>query len=253
MKLDFLMRESCKKYSKAATFSPFFRNFVPNMKRLLEVCTGSLASVMAATEGGAERIELCSALSLDGLTPSIGLLRQVRSMYPQLRIHVLIRSREGDFVYNREDLDTMLLDIREALPYADGIVCGALTPEGRIDTAALREMVEAAAGKPFTFHRAFDRCTDPQEALEAIIEAGCARILTSGLQPTAEAGIPLLRQLNEQASGRIIIMPGGGVNIQNARLILDQTGCREIHGSCSAGSGVTAAETVSRVKAIVCG
>ena len=223
------------------------------MKRLLEVCTGNLASVIAAVKGGAERIELCSALSLDGLTPSIGLLKYVRQTYPQLKIHVLIRSCEGGFVYRKDDLETMLLDIHEASAYADGIVCGALTPEGDIDTEALRLMVEASEGKPFTFHRAFDKCRNPQEALEQMINAGCKRILTSGQQPSAEQGIPLLHKLNKQADGRIIIMPGGGVNEKNARLILDQTGCMEIHGSCSSGSGITSAERVSQVKAIIGG
>ena len=223
------------------------------MKRLLEVCTGNLASVIAAVKGGAERIELCSALSLDGLTPSIGLLKYVRQTYPQLKIHVLIRSCEGGFVYSKDDLETMLLDIHEASAYADGIVCGALTPEGDIDTEALRLMVEASEGKPFTFHRAFDKCRNPQEALEQMIDAGCKRILTSGQQPSAEQGIPLLHKLNKQADGRIIIMPGGGVNEKNARLILDQTGCMEIHGSCSSGSGITSAERVSQVKAIIGG
>ena len=221
-------------------------------KSVLEVCTGNLQSVIAAVEGGAERIELCSALSLDGLTPSIGLLKYVRTHFPQLKIHVLIRSREGDFVYDKADLETMLTDIREAVPYADGIVCGALTKEGEIDIEALRLMVEASGEKPFTFHRAFDRCRNPKEALGQIIEAGCKRILTSGQQPTAEQGIPLLRELNEQAAGRLIIMPGGGVNEKNARLILDQTGCIEIHGSCS-NDGVTSAERVSQVKAIIGG
>ena len=213
------------------------------MKRLFEVCTGNLASVIAAVEGGAERIELCSALSLDGLTPSIGLLKYVRQTFPLLKIHVLIRSCEGGFV----------LDIHETSSYADGIVCGALTQEGDIDIEALRLMVEASEGKPFTFHRAFDKCRNPQEALELIIDAGCKRILTSGQQPTAEQGIPLLHELNKQANGRIIIMPGGGVNEKNARLILDQTGCIEIHGSCSSGSGVTSAERVQQVKAIIGG
>jgi copper homeostasis protein len=223
------------------------------MKRIFEVCTGNLASVIAAVEGGAERIELCSALSLDGLTPSIGLLKYVRQTFPELKIHVLIRSCEGGFVYTKDDLDTMLLDIHEASSYADGIVCGALTQEGDIDTEALRLMVETSEGKPFTFHRAFDKCRNPQEALEQIIDAGCKRILTSGQQPTAEQGIPLLHELNKQANGRIIIMPGGGVNEKNARLILDQTGCIEIHGSCSSGSGVTSAERVQQVKAIIGG
>jgi len=177
-----------------------------DMKRLLEVCTGSLQSVMAAVEGGAERIELCSALSLDGLTPSLGLLKTIRSMYPTLKIQVLIRPREGDFVYSEEEVRIMEEDIKASLPYADGIVIGALDAEGNID-----------------------------------IE-----------QPKAEQGVSLLKALQKQAGERLIIMPGGGVNTENARLIIDQTGCREIHGSCSAGSGITSAEAVSIVKATIC-
>lgn len=222
------------------------------MKRLLEVCTGNLQSVTAAVEGGAERIELCSALSLDGLTPSIGLLKTVRERYPQLIIHVLIRSTEGDFVYTEEDVRVMEEDIKASLPYADGIVIGALDKEGNIDTEATRRLVEASEGKPVTFHRAFDVCKDPQAALEQIISLGCKRILTSGQQPKAEQGIALLKELQQQAGDRLIIMPGGGVNTENARLILDQTGCMEIHGSCSAGSGITSAKAVSAVKATIC-
>ena len=217
------------------------------MKRTLEVCTGNMASVIAAAEGGAERIELCTALALGGVTPTIGMMKWIRQQYPQLKIQVLIRSREGNFVYDKADLEAMLTDIRESLPYADGIVCGALTADGDIDVKALKLMMEASEDKPFTFHRAFDRCRDPQQALEQIIEAGCARILTSGHQPSAEQGIPLLRELVQQAADRLIIMPGGGVTTNNARLIIDQTGCKEIHGSFSAGSGVTSADDVKYV------
>ncbi|MBR0263595.1 MAG: copper homeostasis protein CutC [Prevotella sp.] len=222
------------------------------MKRLLEVCTGSLQSVMAAVEGGAERIELCSALSLDGLTPSLGLLKTIRSMYPTLKIHVLIRPREGDFVYSEEEVRIMEEDIKASLPYADGIVIGALDAEGNIDIETTRRLVAASEGKPVTFHRAFDVCRDPSAALEQIISLGCQRILTSGQQPKAEQGVSLLKALQQQAGDRLIIMPGGGVNTENARLIIDQTGCREIHGSCSAGSGITSAEAVSIVKATIC-
>ena len=217
------------------------------MKRTLEVCTGNMASVIAAAEGGAERIELCTALALGGVTPTIGMMKWIRQQYPQLKIQVLIRSREGNFVYDKADLEAMLTDIRESLPYADGIVCGALTADGDIDVKALKLMMETSEDKPFTFHRAFDRCRDPKQALEQIIEAGCARILTSGHQPSAEQGIPLLRELVQQAADRLIIMPGGGVTTKNARLIIDQTGCKEIHGSFSAGSGVTSADDVKYV------
>lgn len=222
------------------------------MKRLLEVCTGSLQSVMAAVEGGAERIELCSALSLDGLTPSLGLLKTIRSMYPKLKIHVLIRPREGDFVYSEEEVRIMEEDIKVSLPYADGIVIGALDAEGNIDIETTRRLVAASEGKPVTFHRAFDVCRDPSTALEQIISLGCQRILTSGQRPKAVQGVSLLKALQQQAGDRLIIMPGGGVNTENARLIIDQTGCKEIHGSCSAGSGITSAEAVSIVKATIC-
>lgn len=215
--------------------------------RLLEVCTGSLSSVTAAVEGGARRIELCQALSLDGLTPSIGMLSLVRELYPELTIHVLIRAREGDFVYDRREVRAMERDIRAALPYADGIVVGALTRGGDVDMAAMDCLVQAAEGRPVTFHRAFDVCRDPLVALEHIIGLGCRRILTSGQQPTALQGIPLLRQLRDLSDGRLIIMPGGGVNINNARQILDQVGTSEIHGSCSAGTGQTDAASVRQI------
>ena len=217
------------------------------MEHLFEVCTGTLPSVAAAVRGNARRIELCSALPLDGLTPSIGMLQTVRSLFPTLTIHVLIRPREGDFVYTEEEVLAMEHDIHAMLPFADGFVCGALTPDGDIDTTAMRRLVGTADGKPVTFHRAFDRCRDPFEALEQIISLGCRRILTSGQQPTAEQGIPLLRQLCKQADGRIIIMPGGGINERNVRLIADQTGVTELHGSASGSKGITCAETVKKI------
>lgn len=221
--------------------------------KLFEVCTGNFQSVTAAVEGGASRIELCSALPLDGLTPSLGLLKAVRELYPTLTIHVLIRPREGDFVYTEEEVRIMEADIRASLSYADGIVIGALDAEGSIDEAATRRLVEASEGKPVTFHRAFDVCRDPMKALEQIIGLGCKRILTSGQQPKAAEGIGLLKALQQQAGDRLIILPGGGVNESNARLILDQTGCMEIHGSASGGQGVTSADAVRKIIATICG
>lgn len=223
------------------------------MKRLLEVCTGNLQSVIAAAEAGAERIELCSALSLDGLTPSLGLLKTVRQLYPALKIHVLIRPREGNFIYTEKEVRIMEEDIKVSLPYADGIVIGALDTEGNIDMETTRRLVEASEDKPVTFHRAFDVCRNPQEALEQIIQLGCKRILTSGQQPKAEQGIALLKELQQQAGDRLIILPGGDVNEKNARLILDQTGCMEIHGSASGDNGVTSADTVRQILATICG
>jgi len=205
------------------------------MQYTLEVCAASMQSVAAAAAGGAHRIELCSALSLDGLTPSMGMIRIVKERFPQLTLHVLIRPREGNFVYNDVEQATMQSDIIECRKAgADSVVVGALTSEGDIDLAAMQRLMEAADTMPVTFHRAFDVCRHPEEALEQVIALGCRRILTSGQQPTAEQGIPLLHRLNQQADGRIILMPGGGVNATNAPLILQQTGCTEIHASASA-------------------
>lgn len=197
----------------------------------LEVCAGDLASAQAAAQGGAHRIELCSALELDGLTPSPALIEAARRI-EGLRLHVLIRPREGDFVYSEAETGTMLRDIRLARQLgADGVVIGALTPEGDIDLPCCRRLIEAAQDLPVTFHRAFDRARNPFQALEDIIALGCTCLLTSGQAPTAEAGIPLLRQLVLQSHGRLIVMPGAGVTPANVRLILDATGATEIHGS----------------------
>ena len=165
------------------------------MNHLFEACTGNLQSVREALRGGAERIELCAALPLGGLTPSLGMVRAVREMAPRLTVHLLVRPREGNFVYSEDEVQVMVHDIAEALPYVDGIVCGALLPDGDIDLAAMVRLVEASKDKPVTFHRAFDECRSPFIALQQIIDLGCRRLLTSGQQPTAFEGIPLLRQL----------------------------------------------------------
>lgn len=190
-----------------------------------------MESLLAAYEGGAERVELCADLASDGLTPSPTLIRAAASM-EGLRVHVLVRSRAGDFVYNEEEVALMEEHIRMARECgADGVVIGALTPDGEIDIPACRRWMRAAEGLSVTFHRAFDRCARPLEAIEQIISLGCDRLLTSGQQPSAYEGIPLLKKLVEQAAGRIIIMPGAGVNPDNAAAILRLTGASDIHAS----------------------
>jgi copper homeostasis protein len=210
--------------------------------RKLEVCCGDLQSVRAAIEGGAHRVELCEALELDGLTPSEAMMESAIGM--GIPVQVLIRVREGDFVYNKDEICKMRNDIRLARKLgAAGVVIGALMPDGSIDEEAIRCMMDEAEGLSVTFHRAFDVCRKPEEALEKIISLGCHRLLTSGQATTAELGIPMLKKLIEQADGRIIIMPGAGVNPQNASRILEETGALEIHGSLRR-NGHTSAELV---------
>ncbi len=214
-------------------------------KPVLEVCTGSLQSVTNAVEGGAKRVELCSALSLDGLTPSLGLVQMVRDLYPSLKIHILIRVREGNFVYTEQEIRTMERDIEAVLPYCDAIVCGALTADGNIDKMATIRFLNACKGKPFTFHRAFDQCANVLQALDDLIALGCTRVLTSGQSLTAEKGISSLKTYIEYVEGRIIILPGGGVTPQNACRILAETGAKELHGSASSISHSGICETQS--------
>lgn len=201
------------------------------MSVLLEICAGSYESVLSAVRGGAARVELCSGLEVGGLTPSIGLLRAAVAV-PGIRKHVLVRPRGGDFLYTREELQLMADDIRMAGEAgADGVVTGVLTPEGDVDKEAMAQLVVAAGGMDVTFHRAFDLCRDPKRALEDIIALGCTRLLTSGQAATAEGGIPLIANLVEQAAGRLSVMPGCGVGVQNARKIIAATGACEIHAS----------------------
>ena len=246
---------------------------------LLEVCCGNPESVDAAVLGGARRIELCADLEADGLTPPTAWIRDAKSRYPSLTVHVLIRPRAGDFVYSPAEADAMACQVEEALEAgADGIVLGALTPEGEVDqplTERLVGLVESynlatelqcsdlchaandnhffpgpARRVSITFHRAFDRCRRPFEALEQIIRLGCDRILTSGQEPTAEVGAERLRELVRRARGRIGILPGGGVTPGNAARILAETGCTEIHASASItrdGKKVTDAERVAKI------
>lgn len=210
-------------------------NMIASMKKL-EVCVESLESVKAARSGGAHRIELCAALSEGGVTPSHGMIEAARRLGPE-KLHVLVRARGGNFVYSADEVDCMVSDIEMCRSLGvDGVVVGALTPQGDIDLDACRRMVDAASGMQVTFHRAFDCCNRPLEALEQIIALGCTRLLTSGQQDSAEQGIDLISKLVQQAGDRIIIMPGAGVNENNAAHILNATGAREIHGSIRTGN-----------------
>ena len=206
-----------------------------NDKLTLEVCCADVQSVRAAMEGGAHRVELCEALEVDGLTPSAEMMAEAIGL--GIPVQVLIRPRQGNFVYDEAEVQSMLEGIRQAKRLgANGVVIGALKPDGSIDEETVRRLAAEAKGLSITFHRAFDVCARPMEALEQIIALGCHRLLTSGQAPTAEQGIPLIKRLVGQAAGRLSIMPGSGVNPGNARLILSETGAREIHGSLRQGT-----------------
>lgn len=198
---------------------------------ILEICTATIHGVEAARRGGAHRVELCSSLETGGLTPSAGLMEAACGM-EGFKKHVLIRPRTGDFLYSKTEKAVMLADIRRARELgADGIVVGALTADGRIDTNFMEVCRNEAPTLSFTFHRAFDLAASPLMALEQIIACGFQRVLTSGQAATAEAGIPLLRQLTHQAAGRIIVMPGCGITPANVARIVRETGAHEVHAS----------------------
>jgi copper homeostasis protein len=181
--------------------------------------------------GGAARVELCSALELGGLTPSQA---AIATAVARLRIpvHVLIRPRAGDFVFDDLECEVMRHDIEtcKALGCA-GVVIGVLTADGDVDARRCQVLMDAARGMSATFHRAFDFARDPERALEAIIGLGCHRLLTSGQADDAMAGAPLIRKLIERAHGRITVMPGGGIGAHNIAAIAGATGAREFHAS----------------------
>ncbi|WIG57142.1 MAG: Cytoplasmic copper homeostasis protein CutC [Rhodanobacteraceae bacterium] len=198
---------------------------------VLEVAANSVASALAAEAGGAARIELCSALELGGLTPSHAAIA-VAVEHLRIPVHVLIRPRAGDFVFDDTECEVMRRDIEacKSLGCA-GVVVGMLTDEGDVDVPRCRILMDAARGMPVTFHRAFDFTRDAERAMEAIIALGCERVLTSGQAADALAGAPLIRTLIDRARGRITIMPGGGIDSHNIAAIAQATGAREFHAS----------------------
>jgi copper homeostasis protein len=201
------------------------------MQPLLEIAANSVASALAAQAAGADRIELCAALELGGLTPSPALIALVRERL-RIPVYVLIRPRAGDFVYSGEEHRTMLADIAHCGAVGcDGVVIGALTADGEVDVARCRELVATAGAMGATFHRAIDVSRDPSRALEDIVALGCERVLSSGAAPDALQGAALLRALVEQAGARIVVMPGAGIEAGNIAELRRLTGAREFHAS----------------------
>jgi copper homeostasis protein len=199
------------------------------MPPLIEACVHSAESAVAAAGGGAGRVELCANLVEGGTTPSAGAIELTKQRL-DIPVMVMIRPRGGDFHYTRLERHVMLRDVEVAIGAgADGLVFGALQPSGEIDMEFTRQLVEATGGRPVSFHRAFDLCLDPFEALEALVDLGVDRVLTSGQQPTVPEGLALIEELAKRASGRIGILPGGGIRPDNVASVLAIPGIEEAH------------------------
>lgn len=197
----------------------------------LEVACETVADAVAAAEGGADRIELCAAMELGGLTPSVGLYEAVRAAV-RLPLWVMIRPRPGDFVYSASELGVMARDVEQFRPAAPaGFVFGVLDADGKVHAAACRRLLAACGDTPAVFHRAFDRAPSIREALAAVIRLGFRRILTSGREATAPEGAKLIGRIRARVAGRIEVLPCGKVRAGNVAELLRVTGCDQAHGS----------------------
>jgi copper homeostasis protein len=208
---------------------------------IIEVVVYNIASAMKAQEGGADRIELCDNPGDGGTTPSLGTVEVVRNNV-SLDLYVMIRPRGGDFCYSSYEFHAMKRDISHCQKLSvDGVVFGILNPDGTIDKKRCSELIKKVRPLKATCHRAFDMTRDPFEALEDCIEVGFDRILTSGQQPQAIKGADLIALLNKKANGRMIIMPGAGVNEETVQTIVSTSGSgvQEIHCSAFAFSDST--------------
>jgi copper homeostasis protein len=198
---------------------------------IIEIATSDFETSRSAVEGGADRIELCANLAEGGTTPSYGTIYQCREELDVL-VYPIIRPRGGDFLYSDDEYEVMLHDLKLCKQLGcDGVVIGLLNADGTIDVKRTAALIEIAYPMGVTFHRAFDRCKEPFEALEQLVNLGCERILTSGQQPTAPEGIEMIAELNKIADHRIVIMPGSGVRKENIKLLAEKTGCTEFHSS----------------------
>lgn len=202
-----------------------------NTKPVLEIAAHSLMSAINAQAGGADRIELCTALQTGGLTPAIGLIELIKEQI-EIPVHVLIRPRVGNFQYNSREVTEMVRSIVQCKESGvEGVVLGCLTDQYNVDIEVMTDLTDAAKGMDITFHRAFDLTQDPYKSLEVIIDLQFDRILTSGQQIRVTGGVEIVKDLVQMAKGEISIMPGAGVNQFNAKKIILETGCYEIHAS----------------------
>jgi copper homeostasis protein len=202
----------------------------------MEVCVDSFESALAAVQGGAQRIELCSSLDQGGLTPSVGLFKLIRRRLPsELNIFIMIRCRGGDFIYDGNELNVMEEEIRvfiQSNERIDGFVLGALNSDGTIDVESIKYLIQGIPKDiSLTFHRAFDFLAKWETGIDQLIELGFQRILTSGQETNAYYGRKCLRQMISHAQNRIIILPGCGITATNLESILRETGAKEFHAS----------------------
>jgi copper homeostasis protein len=198
---------------------------------LIEVAVESVADARAAEAGGADRVELCAALDLGGLTPSLGAYLEVRAA-TRLPVVVMVRPRPGDFVADDDEVRVMARDIALFGPHAPaGFVFGCLAADGRVHGERNRRLVDAAAGVGCVFHRAFDRAPDPAEALDAAMHLGFKRVLTSGRADAAVHGAAAIAEVKRLAANRIEVLPCGRVRADTVAAVVRQTGCSQVHGS----------------------
>jgi len=215
---------------------------------VLEICVESVDHAVAAERGGAHRIELCSDLPSGGITPSVGFMQTTRRQV-HIPIHMLIRPRPGDFYYSDHEFQIMRNDILAARQFGmDGVVLGVLQPDGNVDVERTRSLVALAHPLPVTFHRAFDATPDLDASLEDVVRTRASRILTSGGQPRATDALPTLARLIEKAKGRILVMPGGGVNSDNVVRVVETTLAREVHSSAGTSTPDSSANGSNAVR-----
>lgn len=195
----------------------------------VEICVDSVESAVAAQSGGADRVELCDNLMEGGTTPSWGSIEVARELL-NIKLHVIVRPRGGDFLYSDTEFEVMKSDVGAAKRLGvDGVVIGILDAAGNIDLSRTRELTDLAKPMSVTFHRAFDVCRDPFEAVDQLAAIGIDRILTSGQEATAVEGLDLLADLVRHAGDRITIMACGNLNDRNLKKVVEASGVREVH------------------------
>lgn len=216
---------------------------------ILEVCVDSLTSMLVAKSAGADRIELCSALNIGGLTPSCGLMKKAKEV-KDIEVFVMVRPRSGDFLYDDNEFETMKSDIEIIKDMGfDGIVTGILRSDGKINIARIDELTKHAYPLKTALHRAFDDARNPEEDIPLLIEMGICRILTSGQRDNAYNGAEYIAKIQKEFGDKITIMPGCGVNAENINKIFNITKCTNFHlsGKTNTGSKMQYRECIQRM------